>query len=562
MYRPASVILFALFSLTFFTRCANSTLNEPEDPSHDTNYYSSAQYESALHSSQDSHSSQEISSENLSSENESSSELTPTLAISSQESSNAVQLSSSSFTTSSATSHVIPAPDTLQPVEAYDTSTDSEFLFSNTTLRTYNIIIDPNDLAAMDSDPIAEEYYPALLEFEDQHIENIQIRYKGNIGSWLYENTIQDSELKCIEGYEFIPITAPRSCQKLSLKLKFKSDAAPEQRFYGLKKLQFHAMNNDPSQIKERLGYWMFRKMGVIAPRSVHAIVTINGEPFGLYTMTDQVDSRFTRRNFSGGDGNLYKQIMPVQPDNKPWPSYMYQDALSTNEDTPETSLMESFAQAISAADSLSIKSVIELWMDVDQMMAHMLVNRVLRHWDSPWILMYQVANGKNYYWYEDTERQKFTLIPWDMEGILSAQAPFSFIWETLGWNGEPMTPLPNSPTPQECLANNNDPSLVENNYPQCNLLMYGFTLFEDEYRQQVAQFTRAVYPFISDAIDQWQTQITPATNTMNEVFGDPAPWPGYQYGRKGAISESYWLTHLDIVKSQVLEFAEEMTEY
>jgi hypothetical protein len=51
----------------------------------------------------------------------------------------------------------------------------------------------------------------------------------------------------------------------------------PDGRFYGLRKLQFHAMNRDPSMLKERLGYSIFRDFGVAAPRAAHARLLING---------------------------------------------------------------------------------------------------------------------------------------------------------------------------------------------------------------------------------------------------------------------------------------------
>ena len=115
------------------------------------------------------------------------------------------------------------------------------------------------------------------------------------------------------------------------MKVKFNTDDYPERKFFGLKKLLFHSMNNDYSLLRERLGYWIFREMGVMGPRSVHAIVKINGEVSGLYALVEEVDGRFTRTNFENGEGNLYKGIMPTDQGNNPYSEDEYRDALQSN---------------------------------------------------------------------------------------------------------------------------------------------------------------------------------------------------------------------------------------
>ena len=50
-----------------------------------------------------------------------------------------------------------------------------------------------------------------------------------------------------------------------------------------MKKLMFRAMNNDASLMRERLGCWLFRQMGVPAPRAVRARLLINGKYQGMF---------------------------------------------------------------------------------------------------------------------------------------------------------------------------------------------------------------------------------------------------------------------------------------
>ena len=112
--------------------------------------------------------------------------------------------------------------------------------------------------------------------------------------------------------------------------------------FLGVRKLQFHSMNRDDSQLRERLGYWLWREMGVAAPRATHARVLINGEFAGLFALIENIDGRFTRHNFDDGTGNLYKEVWPLSEDGAPFDHDIYIDSLRTNEDEDPTAALSS----------------------------------------------------------------------------------------------------------------------------------------------------------------------------------------------------------------------------
>ncbi|MGL1902377.1 MAG: CotH kinase family protein [Fibrobacterales bacterium] len=407
-----------------------------------------------------------------------------------------------------------------------------EHVFDQDELRVYNIIIDSSDLAAMDSDPSAEIYYSASLEVEGERYDNVAVRYKGNLGAWwtsYAEHCL--SGLGIVAG-EFI-VEGHRTCQKLSLKIKFNTSSDPDRRFYELKKLQFHSMNGDRSQVRERLGYWLFRAMGVKAPRAVHAKVQINGKDNGLYALVEQIDGRFTRANFDNGKGNLYKEILPIDSDDQPHNAQEYLNALKTNEDeNPSVALMEEFAEDIIAADESSIKEVIEQWMDIDEIIAHMMVNRLIWHYDGPW----SPEGLKNYYLYEDLDRKKFTLVPWDMDHILH---------EGELWPGvdQAVTPHAGSAQPE-----------------YLNKLLKGFSLFETEYRQAVMKFRDDVYPNINENIVQWKNQLSPVTAELNTTLGDIRPW--LPKGVYGAPSENDWLKEYNQIESNIERYSLQMIEY
>ena len=143
---------------------------------------------------------------------------------------------------------------------------DDTYLFDQSKLHTFDIELSEADLAILDADPVAEEYVPGTLRFENETIA-VGVRYKGSIGAFV----------GCVDGPELFDPSGAKTCTKLSLKVKINWDD-PDTEFLGVRKLQFHSMNLDPSLFHERLGYWLMGEMGVAAPRSTHARVLVNGE--------------------------------------------------------------------------------------------------------------------------------------------------------------------------------------------------------------------------------------------------------------------------------------------
>ena len=80
-----------------------------------------------------------------------------------------------------------------------------------------------------------------------------------------------------------------------------------------MKRLNFHPMKDDEAQMREVLTYQLFRDAGVAAPRAVFARLELNGEPLGLFTLTEDIDDRFMADRFDdGGAGVLYKEVWPT----------------------------------------------------------------------------------------------------------------------------------------------------------------------------------------------------------------------------------------------------------
>ncbi len=303
-------------------------------------------------------------------------------------------------------------------------NSNSDFIFDQNELRTFELKLSEKDLEKIDSDPTAEQYVEGMMVFEGDTISPIGIRYKGSVGAWV----------GCVDGENWFEPSGKKICTKLSTKVKINWKGRDE-RFYGLKKLQFHAQNLDPSLMHERLGYWLFRSMGVEAPRSVHARLVINGEFIGLYALTEQIDGAFTDYHFDDKDGNLYKEVWPLNMNGEPMDSQSLISALKTNEDdNPSTDIISGFADKLYNGKESDIPNIISEYMDINKVLSMVVVDRAIRH-DDGFLHWYCAEDGcasHNFYWYEEPNNKKVNLIPWDLDNA----------FENIIKNANPVTPI------------------------------------------------------------------------------------------------------------------------
>jgi len=93
--------------------------------------------------------------------------------------------------------------------------------------------------------------------------------------------------------------------EKPSFKLQF--DKYVKQRFLGLRSITLNGMVEDPTLVREALGYRLYREVGVPAPDTGYAEVTLDGQRLGLYLLVESVDQEFLDRRFGDHDGDMYE---------------------------------------------------------------------------------------------------------------------------------------------------------------------------------------------------------------------------------------------------------------
>ena len=382
----------------------------------------------------------------------------------------------------------------------------SDYIFDQDKLHTFELTLSKSALAEIDADPAAEEYVEGSLSFEGETVEKVGIRYKGSIGAFV----------GCLTGRDWANPSGSKTCTKLSMKIKMNWENSDD-RFFGLKKLQFHSQNLDNSQMRERLGYWLFREMGVPAPRSVHARLMINGVFYGVYALTEQIDGRFTRFNFEDGSGNLYKEIWPLNSNGQAHSESAYIKELKTNEDEdPSAEMIRTFAEEIASATENELKAVIEKWMDIDEVLSYIAVDRIIRNDDGAfhWYCNGGDCEPHNFYWYEEPTENTVHLIPWDLDNA----------FENIAYNANPVTPIVDAwgEISNDCQPFRSGIFGMQRS-AACDKLTGAWVSYDTEYTTKLKDFKSGVFSqsVVNDLLDKWSDQIKNGIQEASQSHDD-----------------------------------------
>jgi hypothetical protein len=279
-----------------------------------------------------------------------------------------------------------PWPDQSPPAD----EGPSAQLYAQDSLPYFDIELSSTSLAALRENP--RTYATGTFRYGDEVIENVGIRLRGH------------SSFRSID-------------QKAGFKIKF--DAfVPGQRFRGLKRLTLNNAAGDPSYIAERLSYFVFRAGNVVAPRANSAVVSVNGEPYGVYANVEAIDKTFLARWFADNGGNLYEaEFADVRPGAVPRCAMSHDTDcfdLETNEDDDDWSDLENLFSALSSS-TFSTVGQLQYYFDLDRFLRYCAMEVLVNQFDG-----YGYGSpdlpANNYRIYHDPSVGRFSLIPWGMD--------------------------------------------------------------------------------------------------------------------------------------------------
>ena len=263
---------------------------------------------------------------------------------------------------------------------------DYKLVFENDDILSFHITVNREDWLKMWDRPF--KYVKCTIRFGDEVYKNVALSFKGKSSS-------------SVRGL------------KKSYKLKF-NKFDKKQRFYGFKTLNFNNGFRDPSLLREKLAYDLFREAGVPAPRATFAklYLTIDGryddEYIGFYTLVEQIDKVFLNERFSDTSGNLFKYEVDFGfGDTKGAYEREYEAKLGKKQ--RDYSVLTQFIKRLNDTPEESFPEEIEKGFNVENFLSWLAVNTLLSNLDS------YAGSGHNYYLYYNKDTGKFEFIPWDL---------------------------------------------------------------------------------------------------------------------------------------------------
>lgn len=237
------------------------------------------------------------------------------------------------------------------------------------------------------------EYVKADLSIDGAVLKDVALRFKGN------------STYQTVQG----------------LKKPFRIDFdrfVEGQNFKGVRKLSLNNHVMDSSAARENLAFALYREAGVPAPRTayVETYLTVPGkyqrEFLGLYTAVEAVDKPFLKAHFGNNDGLLVKpeRVGALEYVGEDWKEYDSKYRPKSEVDEKTQRKLIDLCWLVQRGDDKAFRAEIAKRLDVDRFLRYLACTVLLSSMDS------FVGLGHNYYLYLDQKKDRFVVIPWDVD--------------------------------------------------------------------------------------------------------------------------------------------------
>ena len=260
----------------------------------------------------------------------------------------------------------------------------SDLILGYDAVPQFGLIVSDQNAAKLEIKP--DEYVPAMLVYDGRNYGPVGVRVKG------------------VNSFE------PFS-KKPSLRISV-SEYNDKARFFGLKDLTLNNMHSDFSMMHERIAYFLARRAGIPASRANHALLTVNGKFYGLYTNVETVKKQMVERWFTTDGGTLFEatDVDFVQ-------SFISKYELESGPD--DRTALEGVAMALTNPNPDAAIAAASAYVDIHQFQRFWAMCSLVAQFDS-----FPYSNpGDDYFAYVDKATGKLFFMPWGMdETFFSAQ--------------------------------------------------------------------------------------------------------------------------------------------
>lgn len=255
-----------------------------------------------------------------------------------------------------------------------------ETLFTLGEIATIDISMPDSTWQAIVGNPSDKVYHVCSVTINGEHFDKVAIRTKG-------ASSLDDVKAIKSDRYSF------------TLKLnKYKKG----QKYHGMTKLLLNNNIWDATQMKDAVVYDMCHHIGLPAPLTNYARITLNGKNFGCYLMVEAVDKHFCKRNYPDEETNIYKPYHNLAYKGEDMKNYAeISDYAKVNGDEA------SMQRVVAALRSVDEGKDIDKHVDVESVMKYMALQTIVVNYDCM-----TGHNVQNYYLREADG--KISLIPWD----------------------------------------------------------------------------------------------------------------------------------------------------
>ncbi len=318
--------------------------------------------------------------------------------------------------------HAQDVSDSLITAYTYGDENEIE-LFDLSLVHTIEIDMDPEDHDSMlltYKETGEKEYFPADITIDGILIENVGIRLKGNSTLSMSLGVEMGPPGMQMQKQEMKPGIEPE--YSIPYLIKF-NEYVSGQNYQGYSEIALRNNFKDPGYLNEILGYELLAELGITAPSSVYSGISLNNEAEVLYVITEVINDDFVEEHFSDL-GDLIKA--------SPGSSLIYTSddptnyggfELKTNENISDLNDLIELIQFINQSTDSEFTEQIGDYVDMDSLLRYLVFCNATVNMDS------FPKNSNNYYLYQDSTSEQFTLIPWDLNEI------FGQFWH---YGGEP----------------------------------------------------------------------------------------------------------------------------